>query len=90
MISVIIPTINDPHLTRAVNSVQGNAEDEVEFILINDGGKPIKDWLGVIGRKNINIIQHNEILGRRVSINKAAKIATGKYLFILDSHCSIQ
>jgi len=29
------------------------------------------------------------MLGRRVSINKAAKIATGDYLFILDAHCSI-
>lgn len=81
MITVIIPTINDPYLKRTIESVRSNAKDEVEFIIINDGGK--------LGDISEDVIHHSTVKGRRVSINQAARLAKGDYLFILDSHCSM-
>jgi len=83
-ISVIIPTINDPYLLRTIKDVRENADGDIEFIVVNDGGDfdlPLYD--------QGSIVYHPETLGRRVSINQAALLATGKYLFILDAHCSM-
>lgn len=94
MITVIIPTINDPHLVRTINSVWGNRAGEIEFVIVNDGGNILDIancavLLKEIDLSNIKVLHNPNQLGRRVSINNAAKIATGDYLFILDSHCSM-
>jgi len=82
MVTVIIPTINDPYLEKTIENVRQSAGGEVEFIVINDGGNP----LSISG---VNILNNPEMRGRRFSINQAARIARGEYLFILDSHCSM-
>jgi len=82
-VSVIIPTINDPHLSKTIHSVRGNAKGELEFIIVNDGGKLFEI------DEDITIIQNPKQKGRRVSINNAAAMATGDYLFTLDAHCSM-
>ena len=78
-ISVIIPTINDPYLERTIASVKENAEGPIEVIVVNDGGTD-----GTVG-----LINHPVTVGKRVSVNQAAQLARGKYLFILDAHCSM-
>jgi glycosyltransferase involved in cell wall biosynthesis len=84
MISVLIPTINDPYLFRTIESVRNNAREKVEFIVINDGGKSFE-----LNCKDVKIIVNPTQRGRRVAINDAARMARGEYLFILDSHCSM-
>ena len=80
--TVIIPTINDPHLQRTIESIRDNATSSIEVIVINDGGSTNI-------RADAIIIGHVSTLGRRYSINKAANIAGGEYLFVVDSHCSM-
>jgi len=80
-VSILISTINDPHLKRTIEEVRKTADGEVEFIIINDGGKSLD--------VDAIVINHPEILGRRVSFNRAAKIAMGDYLLIIDPHCSM-
>ena len=82
-VSVIIATIGDPHLVRTIDSLRENAGGELEFIVINDGGKPLDPI------DDVTIIRNASQKGRRVSINNAAAMATGDYIFILDSHCSM-
>ena len=82
-ISVIIPSINDPFLQRTIENVRENSDLSTEFIVINDGGDLPKSL------SDAHIINHQTTLGRRVSINQAAQVAKGKYLFILDAHCSM-
>jgi len=93
-VSVIIPTINDPHLVRTINSVWGNRVNDIEFIIVNDGGKPLNTvesskLLKGLDISIIKIIRHPRQLGRRISINNAAAMAVGENLFILDAHCSM-
>ena len=95
-VSVIIPTINDPHLKRTMQGIWYEAEGrmEIDFIIINDGGNPLGDLhidksMTTPAQYEYSLITHGRTLGRRVSINQAAQIATGDNLFILDSHCSM-
>jgi len=83
MITVIIPTVNDPNLEKTIKYVSRSASGLIEFVIINDGGD------SSLTLPNVRLIQHSETLGRRVSINEAAKIAEGSHLFILDAHCSM-
>jgi len=82
-VSVLIASINDPSLQRTIENVRDHADLPVEFIVINDGGSTLDNIPDTI------IIEHKTILGRRVSFNEAARIATGDYLLILDPHCSM-
>lgn len=83
-VSVIIPAINDPSLGRTIENLRQNAEGEVEFVVINDGGGPFE-----LKGDDIKVIVNPVQRGRRVSINDAAKISRGDYLFIIDAHCSM-
>lgn len=91
---MIIPTINDPYLVRTINSVWGNRVNDIEFIIVNDGGKILDiahcpTLLKTIDLSKIKVIQNSCQLGRRIAINNAAAIASGDYLFVLDAHCSM-
>ena len=82
--STIIPTINRPTLTRAVNSVldQNFSAADFEVIVVNDSGQPLPeaDWQHRAGVCIINT-QRRE---RSVARNTGAAIAKGKYLHFLD------
>jgi len=67
LVSVIIPSRNDPYLKRTVDSVKENAAGPLEILVELD----------------------NKGEGRRILINRAARRAKGKYLFILDAHCTM-
>jgi glycosyltransferase involved in cell wall biosynthesis len=84
-VSVLIPTINDPYLFRTIDEVTKTASDELEFIIINDGGADFQ----IESEMDITILKNPKIFGRRISLNRAAKIASGNYLFILDAHCKM-
>jgi hypothetical protein len=82
MVSVLIATINDPNVNRTVDEIRKTADGQVEFIVVNDGGTPLT-------LPGATVIEHSEIMGRRVSFNQAARMALGDYLLIIDPHCSM-
>jgi glycosyltransferase involved in cell wall biosynthesis len=86
--SVLIATINDPQLKRTIQYLRNNAKEEVEFIVINDGGNALVEYIDIT-HQDINVLHHSETQGRRVSFNQAANLATGDYLLIIDPHCSM-
>jgi glycosyltransferase involved in cell wall biosynthesis len=82
--STIIPTINRPTLSRAVESVlrQDLPEERFEIVVVNDSGAPLPDALWQRSPQ-VRVIhtQHRE---RSVARNTGAGIAVGKYLHFLD------
>jgi len=90
-VSVIIPTINDPYLVRTINETWSASEQEIEYVIINDGGNilDLKTLSPQINKTDIKIIHNTVQMGRRVSINNAVKMAFGEYIFILDAHCNM-
>jgi glycosyltransferase involved in cell wall biosynthesis len=82
--STIIPTINRPTLSRAVQSVlnQDFSSDDFEVIVVNDSGQPLP-FMAWQNSKCVRIINTNRC-ERSVARNAGAAIATGKYLHFLD------
>jgi glycosyltransferase involved in cell wall biosynthesis len=82
--STIIPTINRPTLSRAVQSVldQDFNADDFEVIVVNDSGKPLSEaaWQG---SRCVRVINTNR-RERSVARNTGAAIANGEYLHFLD------
>ncbi len=89
-VSIIIPTRQETFevspgvsiLQRTVQDVFEKATGDIEVIVVFDGEPytPLPEY------KNL-IRLEREWSGTKPSINAAAKIATGKYLFKIDAHC---
>jgi len=85
-VSVIIPARNEQYLQRTIECVLEAAAEEVEVLAVCDGywpNPPVKD------HPNVNIIHYTDPVGQRQGINRAARIAEGKYIMKLDAHCSV-
>ncbi|MBV4189470.1 glycosyltransferase [Bacteroides fragilis] len=91
-VSIIIPLYNvAPYVERCLLSVFNQTFSNIEVILIDDCGSD--DTMEIVNRllnihKNkldIHIIQHNENRGLSAARNTGIKVATGDYLFFLDS-----
>lgn len=82
--STIIPTVNRPTLSCAVQSVldQVSTEADFEVIVVNDSGRPFREmeWQHC---KRVRVIDTNRH-ERSVARNTGAAIAKGKYLHFLD------
>lgn len=84
MTSVIIASRNEPQLKRTCEALYESAERKIEIIVINDGGDKVIDI-----PPQTHLIYNPKPMGRRISINAAARIAKGEHLFVLDGHCSM-
>lgn len=81
MISVIIPTRNDPLLHQTVESLT-HSEGEFEIIVVDDAGGPW-NWPDVD-----QVIRNEYRLGPALARQKGAEAATGDWLMFSDSHMS--
>src|SRR3989304_9808771 len=84
MLSVIIPTYNDPFLKKTIDSILENAQGEIEIIPILDGYSlptPLKSDPRV---KVINIPLNQ---GMRPAINVGIEASDGDYIMKCDAHC---
>lgn len=84
-VSIVMPSRNERHLQRTIDSLLTNAAGDVEVIVMLDGGPwpdpPLRDDPRVV------IVRHNEPAGMRPCINEGAQIASGQYLMKCDAHC---
>lgn len=88
LISVIIPVHNsEQYLEKCINSILEQRYTDFEIILINDGSKDRSGDICDLYVKNDARVQviHSENRGVSVARNKGLEVATGKYIFFLDS-----
>lgn len=81
-VSIIIPSRLEPYLQKTIDDIFVKATGDFEVIVILDGYEEL-----IESRKNLTIIYQKEALGTRKSMNRAIKIASGKYIFKTDAHC---
>lgn len=87
-VSVIIPVYNvEPYLNRCVDSVLNQTMKDMEVILVDDGSPDncanICDEYAE--KHNEVVVIHKDNGGLASARNAGMKIATGKYIFFLDS-----
>ena len=85
-VSIIIPARAESYenLSRTVKSIYDNATGEFE-VLIGFDGKPFSIFPDYPNLKTINF---PGVVGIKTNINTLAAMATGKYIYKSDAHCS--
>ena len=88
IISVVIPVYNvEAYIERCVNSVRNQTVENIEIILIDDGSpdqSPVLCDRYVEKDRRVRVI-HKKNGGLASARNRGITVATGKYIFFLDS-----
>lgn len=86
-ISILIPSRNEKYqnITRTLKSIYANATGDYEVIVGFDG----KPDYGLIEDEKLKVITFPSIVGIKTNINAMAAMATGKYIYKSDAHCSV-
>ena len=88
-VSVIIPVYNvEKYLEKCISSVLKQNMIDLEIIICNDAStddsaKIIEKYIKIDNR--IKLITHKENQGLSISRNDGIEIASGEYIFLLDS-----
>lgn len=79
MISIIIPSVNDPYLQKTIDDIRLKAETDIEIIVVFDG----------VGGKvsNARVFRNTERKGLRYTVNYAVAQARGEHILKVDEHC---
>src|SRR5690349_18213271 len=87
-VSVIIPVYNtDEYLREAVNSIRNQTLQDLEIIIINDGSTDRSTQIiNELANEDKRIkIYTQKNSGQSVARNMGIKMASGKYLYFMDS-----
>ena len=88
VISVVIPAYNvEAYIERCVNSVRNQTVENIEIILIDDGSpdrSPVLCDQYAEKDRRVRVI-HKKNGGLASARNRGITVATGKYIFFLDS-----
>lgn len=84
--SVIIPSYKDPHLQKTIKSVLKAHKEDIEIIVVLDGGGAADH---IFEHDKVKYIVLKDRVGMRVAINIGAGNSSGKYIMKIDSHCDI-
>jgi glycosyltransferase involved in cell wall biosynthesis len=82
MISIIIPSRNEPYLSKTVNDILAKGRGEIEVIVMLDGY-----WDNPANDNRVTIVHRGEVQGMRANINSGGAIAKGDYILKCDAHC---
>jgi len=83
MISIIIPSRNEPFLQQTIDDLASKAKGEIEIIVSLDGywpSPPLKE------NPKLKLIHRGKARGMRASINSGVAIAKGEYILKCDAH----
>jgi len=86
MLSVILPSRQEPHLARTVADVLGQATGRVEAIVVLDGWWPSPE---LPDDRRVKTLHWGTPQGLRPSINAGMALAQGDVLMKLDAHCAL-
>lgn len=91
MVSIVIPSRSAQWLSRTVESLFDNAEEDIEVIVVYDGRWPEEDEK-LKDHDNLVQVHHGELhnnRGMRASINTGMDLARGEYVMVIDEQCSV-
>lgn len=81
-VSVIVPSRNEPFLTKTVQSLLAHAAADIEVIVVLEGY-----WDPTLpADPRVKILHHGKAQGMRPAINHAVAMSTGQYLLKTDAH----
>ena len=85
-VSIIIPARGESfeNLSRTIESIYANATGEFEVLIGYNGTKA---WL-LPDYPNLSVVEFPNNVGIKTNINALAAMATGKYIYKSDAHCS--
>jgi glycosyltransferase involved in cell wall biosynthesis len=85
MVSIILPTFNRPlYMAQALSSAVRQRYDNLEIIVVNDGGCDVSSIVKSFNDPRIIFINRRENRGKAFSLNEALAAAKGKYIAYLD------
>jgi len=86
LVSVIVPTRNRPAmLTECLRSIDRQTYENVEIIVVNDGGEPVRDIVDEMGLKRVvHLVDHRLTQGPAAARNSGIRAANGTYIAYLD------
>lgn len=84
-LSILIPARNEMFLSRTIQDILEHITADTEIIAVLDG-----QWAdpGIQQNERVTVLYYPESIGQRAATNKAAEIATGKYVMKVDAHCA--
>ncbi len=84
MLSVVLPSRNEPYLRQTAKGLLENATGDIEVIAVLDGydEKPMDD-------PRIKFVRFSESVGMREAIAAGIKSSSGEYVMKLDAHCMV-
>ncbi|MBN1974922.1 MAG: glycosyltransferase family 2 protein [Sedimentisphaerales bacterium] len=85
VVSVLLPTFNRPqYFYKALASVLNQSHENLQVIVINDGGADVSDIVDSFFDSRIVFINRKENRGKAHSLNEALEKAEGKYIAYID------
>lgn len=82
MLSIVIPSYNDPLLHKTIDGILANAKGEIEVIPVLDGY-----WTKIKADPRVHVVHLGKNRGMREAINAGVSVARGKYIMRTDEHC---
>jgi len=83
MISVIIPSRNEPYLSHTIKDLLSKARGDIEIIAVLDGY-----WCDdIVDDKRVHYLHYGKARGMRNAINMGVAISKGEYIMKTDAHC---
>ena len=85
MLSIVIPSRNEPYLQKTIQDLLTKASGEIQIIAVLDGyWEDIKKY---VNDKRVTYIHFTNSRGMRNAINSGVSIAKGEYILKCDAHC---
>lgn len=85
MLSIIIPSFQEPYLQNTIDSLLENAQGKIEILPILDGYTPPEP---IKSDPRVRVIRLRKNKGMRGAINTGLKNAKGNFIMKCDAHCA--
>ncbi|WP_140937587.1 glycosyltransferase family 2 protein [Sphingobacterium lumbrici] len=87
LVTIVMPVYNmGVYVEESISSILSQTYKNIEFIILNDGSTDnTASLIGSIRDSRINFIDSNENKGNYFRRNEGCKIASGKYICVMDS-----
>ena len=85
VVTVLIPTFNRrEYLPAALESAVDQTYRRCQIIVVNDGGRSVRDIVRAFNDSRILLLESNEQLGKAHALNRGIEYSEGKYVAYLD------